>query len=177
MSVTSTPVLNDVYTAMTAFLLGALPLQASQVIQGLGNRVAMPLPGFVVMTAINQQRKRTTVDTYDTTAAAPTVMSYEQDIELTLQLDFYGPSSGDWAAQISTLFRDEYGVTALAPNCAPLYADTARMIPLTNAENQYEQRWSLDCAIQYNPTVTAAQQFADVLTAQVISVDQAYPPS
>jgi len=176
MSVTSAPVLNDVYTAMAAFLSGALGLASTQIIQGLGNRAAMPLPGFIAMTAIDQKRLMTTVDSY-AFIASPTTMSYEQDVELTMQIDFYGPLSGDWSAQISTLFRDEYGVDALGPNCAPLYADHARMIPLTNAENQYEQRWSLDCAIQYNPVVTAPQQFANTLTAELISVDQAYPPS
>ncbi len=177
MSVTVAPVFSDVYTALVSFIQGALGTSVP-VIQGLGNRVPMPgvSPGFVAITLLGERRLSYTIDSWDMSAGSPTTGTAEQKIEVAIQMDFYGPSSGDWAATISTLFRDDYGVQALAPTCAPLYADDARMIPLINAEDQYEQRWSLDARLQYNPVVTVSAAFADATSITPISVTEAYPP-
>jgi len=173
-----TPTIQDVYTALKSFVQTIVPTGVP-VQQGLLNRVAIPptAPGFVVIQGLLKNRLRTTVDTWDTTDDDPTSMSSEQDIELTVQIDCYGAQSSDWADMISTLFRDGYGCNSLAPTCQPLYCDEARLIPLTDAESQYEERWVLTATLQYNPVVTTVQQFADVATATLIDVDEAYPPT
>ena len=176
MSAAVSPAQSDVYTAVKAFLLGVLPLDSAHVVQGYPNRAAMPGGPFVVMTMVGSHRLRTNVDTWDTTNPAPTVLSYETGMEVMLQLDVYGPSAGDWAQELVTLWRDDYGCQALAPACQPLYSDDPRRMPLIDGEDQYEDRWTITARLQYNPTVTTPQDFADAASVTLINVDKEYPP-
>ena len=165
MTLIITPDHDALYQAMESFLTGVLPAGVP-VIRGLPNRVAMPppRPGFVVMQALFQDRLATPVDTFVTDGTSPpTTYSIAQSIRVPMQVDFYGPDSGSWAATVSTVFADAYGFNALAPNCEPLYANEARMMPLIDSEDAYEERWSLDCSLQWNPVATVQQQYADAL--------------
>jgi hypothetical protein len=177
MSDTVSPVLQDVFTVLQPFIVSSIGIASNLVIQGIPNRTAMPAasPGFIVMTVLRQARIRTNGDTYDITNPAPTVISIEQGIELDIQIDCYGASSGDWAAILTTLLRDDVGCQALAPTCQPLYCDDARMIPLTDSEDQYELRFSFTACLQYNPVITVPMNFADTLTADLIDVQVTYP--
>lgn len=179
MTVAVAPSQDLVYQALVAFLAGILPAGVP-VIRGLPNRVAMPqpAPGFVTMQLLDFNRLRWNIDAWDTTNSAPTTATSEQGTELRAQLDFYGANSADWAVTAGTLLRDPYGVAALTPNVVPLYADDARMIPLTDAEQQYEERWSLDAHFQVNPVVTISQTFTNQpATISIIDVNQEYPIS
>lgn len=172
------PTSQSVLDAVQAFIAGLLPTN-TPVVFGIQNRVAPPQPstGWVIITPLYQMRLATNVDTYSDTYPSPgATFSAEQDTRMDLQLDFYGPTAGDWAAIVSTLWRDEYGVNALAPDCAPLYIDDARMMPWVSTEGQYYQRFTSTAALQFNPVVTLPQQFAGAATATLISVDEAYPP-
>lgn len=176
MSASITPVPTDVINAVQAFLAPLLPAN-TPVIFGIQNRVAMPPGAFVLVTPLYQMRLATNVDTYmDPYPDSGATVQAEQDTRIDVQLDFYGPLSGAWAAMVSTLWRDEYGVNALAPNCAPLYIDDAKMMPLTTAEQQYLQRWMSTAMLQYNPVTTLPQQFAGAAEAELIDVDEAFPP-
>lgn len=183
MSLTTTPDLTAVYTKLRALVLAVVE-SGVEVIQGLGNREPWPpaSPGFVVMTAIAQVRLRTNVDTYDDPTQPPgppfTVgtRSMEQGTQLTVQLDCYGVNSGVWAAQLSTVLRDPYGVDALAPDCAPLYAEDPRMAPLVDDEKQYAQRWIVGAVLQWNPATVTPQEFADTLDVTLVEIDERYPP-
>jgi len=248
---TVTPQLSDVYTALRTFLQSIVG-QSVEVVQGLGNRVPMPVtpgavtPGFIAMTAIMSRRLSTNADSYTdpflnggytftgTASAAGNILtvlavatgtvhigdligganvpyqsfvtalisgtggvgtyqlstlggfastaisvtngvkSSEQDTQVDVQIDAYGPSAADWTAMISTLFRDEYGVNMMAPNCAPLYIDNGTQAPLTDAEQQYEQRFVMSGAIMYTPVTVTGQQFAGALEVTAINVKQAY---
>lgn len=176
MSITITPTLQAVYASVYGFITGALG-STVPVIQGLSNRTPMPppVPGFVLMQAIHARRLRWNIDSWQNTTPPPVTMTEEQALEVWLQLDFYGPTSLDYSTTISTLWRDEYGCNALAPTCQPLYADEARMIPLIDAEQQYEQRWSLDARLQYNPVTTITQAYAGSTQIGVVNVNQSYP--
>lgn len=112
----------------------------------------------------------------------PGLMTLEEGVELTLQIDCYsfpvqgaGQSAEDWATMLSTTLRDEYGCTQLAPTLQPLYADEARMIPLVAGEDQYEERWSLDARFQYNPRTVIPEQYAEVLALELVNIEEAYP--
>ena len=180
MPLTAAPTLSELYQGLSAFIIAVTGLPQGSVIQGIQNRVAMPPknPGFVVMTNLFQQRLATSVDDYDTTNPDPASLSITQSMRVDMQIDCYGPSAGDWAAAMTTLFRDQYGCNALAPfNCQPLYAEEARMMPLIDEESQYEQRWTWTATLQYNPTVIAPEQFADVANIDLIDVDVEYPPT
>ena len=171
------PIQDTLYIAMSAFLQASLGLSQSVVLQGLPNRSAIPpaSPGFVTMQIENTRRLRQNVDTWVNTDD-PTTLQVEQGTQVRMQLDFYGSSAGDWAVTMSALLRDEVGCVALAPNCQPLYTDDAQLVPLEDDEEQYEQRWSLNAYLQYNPVVTTPMTFANDLKIELINVDVTYPP-
>jgi hypothetical protein len=49
-------------------------------------------------------------------------------------------------------------------------------MPFIDGEEQYEQRYTISAHLQYNPQVTAPQQFANVASVTLIDVDQRYAP-
>jgi hypothetical protein len=67
MTLVVTPNQDQLYAAMLAFLTGVLPAGVP-VIRGLPNRAAMPapIPGFVLMQALFQNRLSMPVDTFVT---------------------------------------------------------------------------------------------------------------
>lgn len=173
MSLTVSPLQSDLYAAVAAFLTSILPAN-TPVIQGLGNRASMPLPGFVSMTIVLMDRLRTNFDTWNTSSPAPIETSINQGVSVTMQIDAYGPNAMDWAAMITSAWRDDYGCQLLGANCAPLYADEARLVPLIDSEAQYEQRYSINAMLQYNPVTAVPMQFANTLKVGLIDVDEAY---
>ena len=101
-----------------------------------------------------------------------------QTTRVTVQLDVHGPASGDYAAIITTTFRDDYAVQSFLSSgfdVAPLYADEGRQMPFLNGEQQVEERWVVDVVMQCNPIVTVPQQFASQVQATVIEVQAQYP--
>jgi hypothetical protein len=101
-----------------------------------------------------------------------------QETQLNVQVDVYGPNSGDNAQIITTTFRDGYAVDVFASSgfdVAPLYTDDAKQTPFISGESQYESRWTINCVMQINPVVTVPQQFADQLQAGLIDVQAQYP--
>jgi hypothetical protein len=111
--------------------------------------------------------------------------TYLQPTKVTLQLDFHGPSSADNAQIVSTMLRDEYGVSffgqsdqpGAAGTIIPLYADDPRYLAFNNDQQQVEERWVLEALLQVNASNLAAQQFADAVSVTPINVDVTYPPS
>lgn len=95
-----------------------------------------------------------------------------QPTEVTIQADIHGPMSADNAARIATLWRDQFGIDACANVIAPLYTSEPRQIPFDNGEQQVEERWVVDLAMQANVTITTTQQFADdmLITATPVEV-------
>lgn len=103
------------------------------------------------------------------------IAAHTQKVQVVVQLDVHGDNAFENARAISTLFRDDYGVSAIqAANAAvtPLHADEARQAPFTNGEQQYEWRWVIEATLQVDETVTvhAAQPFTDTVTVDVLNV-------
>lgn len=93
-----------------------------------------------------------------------------QKTQITYQMDIHGPKSNDNIQTFTTLFRDNYGVEffkAQRDDLVPLFADTPRQLAFNNAEDQFEDRWSLDVVMQANTTIQTAQQYADQLAVTV----------
>lgn len=169
-----TPNSDSAFIAVQAMLLAAFPdLDINHVIQGLGNDVPQPLGEHIVMTATAQAALSTNHSLYDVDLQR----GVRTPTRYNIQLDCYGPTSSDRATQIVMLWRDQYGVEALAPNAAPLYCTDPTQIPLVNGEENYEQRWSLTALLQFNPVVTVPQQSATSLVVDIVSVDAEFPPS
>lgn len=166
-----TPLFPALFVKLRAFLLTIVP-SGTEVVQGLGNRVPQPRGDHIVITPLFEQRLRTNVNTYeDTGYSTPGRRYIEQGTECHVQFDFYGTEAANWAAMVSTLFRDEYAVTALAPECAPLSIDDARNAPLVTAEEQYLTRFVSTARIQYNPVTSIPQQFADAASATLVEAE------
>lgn len=173
---TPDPLHHALYVRVEAFLAYFLPVD-TEVVRGLGNRVATPEGGFVAMTALLQRRLATNIERTNDPFPGPEegTRAVQQNTRVEMQLDFYGPLSGDWAAMAETLWRDEQGCALLAPDCQPLYADSAVMAPLVDGEEQYQQRWTLRAFLQYNPVTTLPQQFAGEAHVGLINVEERYP--
>ncbi len=172
-----TPTDADMYTVLGNAIMAWLGLDAEHVVQEFNNEVAMPVGPFVGMRFGTRKRLRTNLTTWDTTNPAPTSVTKEQGMQVACQLDCYAPTSGDWAAILTTLFRDDVGVQALDPVCAPLYCDDGRRAPLEDAEEQYEDRWIVVLQLQYNAVLSTPQDFASSIEIELIDVDVRYPPS
>ncbi len=106
-----------------------------------------------------------------------------QSAEIVIQLDFHSPDSlaGDFAQEISTALRDEYGVdffAGLAPplnGVVPFYADDAKMTPFLSGENQYEWRFSLDAKFQVDQVVVVPAEYSDSATIVLKDVSAFFP--
>lgn len=175
----------DIFTAVRAFILGVI---SCEVVQGLDNGVPMPIGSFIAITPLYAARLSTNIDsyvdpfnsstfdsTYSTQISGIGSSKVENHIQYTIQIDCYGATSSDWANVITTLWRDDYGVQAMAPNITPLHADDEKMMPIVDGEANFEERWMITAHLQYNPVVKVPIQFFDKAAASQINVNVTYP--
>lgn len=167
------PTSDDVFIAVRAFILSLFNPGEVEVIQGLGNGVPMPDGEFICMTATQQTRLSTNLESYAVDLQRQVTMPTMYDI----QIDCYGPLSSDRATAIVAMWRDPYGCDALASIGAPLYSSDPIQMPLVNGEENYEQRWKIAALLQFNPVITLPQQSATELAVDLVSVDIEFPPT
>ena len=97
-----------------------------------------------------------------------------EPVQVTMQLDFHAAdprTAADMVAPVETLFRSELANVLFASSATgvfPLYADDPRQVPFMNSEQQYETRWTLDCAVQVNQQIAWPMQFASALSATFV---------
>jgi len=162
----------DVFRALVVFFNSFLP-SGTEVVQAQDNRVPMPKNGFVTMNNTGMDRLSFNVDSYDSLSQGKFILTPTQ---YSMQLDFYGPLSQEWAMQTMALFRDEYATEIFPPNIQPLYADDPVQIPLIDGEAQYEQRWKLVASLQYNPILSTTQQSMIAVDIALAPIDQTFNP-
>jgi hypothetical protein len=163
----------DLFAALRSFLLTVLG-DTFQVFKSQGNRDAMPKGSFVMMTPLFIDGLSTNVVTYD---AAHGARHDARTTQLRVQLDVYGPDASANSNIIATLFRSEYATEQMASGpLQPFYATEPKQNVMTNSEAQYEDRWTFELYMQFNPTVTSPQQFADALQINLVEVDTKFPP-
>jgi hypothetical protein len=95
-----------------------------------------------------------------------------ESVQMAIQVDVYGPNSGNFVQSLSAMFRDGLAVdhlAAISPVISPLYADEPRQLAFSDGEQQYENRWSIDVELQIDQTITVPQQFADTLKVNVVN--------
>ena len=176
MAVTVAPTQSQLQEKLKGFIAGIVPTDV-KVIQGLGNRVPPPTGAFVAITVLNQIRLATNdeayVDDYPYFGSRAVSASWQVNV----QVDFYGPESGNWASAFCILFRDSAGCDFLAPECQPLYADAPRLAPWVSSESQWVHRWTVTASLNWRELVTVSQQFADSLHVDLVEVDAEFPPS
>lgn len=120
--------------------------------------------------------------TYSVTPTAPVsagtiycgTVTAMQETEVTIQADVHGPAAADNSARISTLFRDQIGVSAFLDTSfalSPLYTSDPKQIPFDNGEQQVEERWMIDLCMQANVGITVTAQFADQFHADLTVIE------
>lgn len=103
-----------------------------------------------------------------------------QQTRITMQLDVHGDASADNAQILSTMLRDPAACDFFAASgvdMQPLYVTDPRQAPFLNAQDQYENRWTLDAVMQANPVVSTGLQFADTVALDLVEVDATFPPA
>lgn len=160
----------EIFTALGDLIETLIPDLVDKVVRGLGNGVPTPLPGYACMTATRQKRIATNETTYNA-VNQKTLTNFK---EFSVQIDFYGPNAADWANIIETVLRDEYAVNFMGPSVTPLYCNDAQQAPLVNGEMQYEERWILSAAFEFNPVVALPQDYYDTVTVIPVNVEATY---
>lgn len=145
----------EIYKDVRAFLLGLFPGSERQVIQALQNN--QPLPNNAVVMHVLFTKA---LDQPVTTMLPPDAAAIQTSTEVRLQIDFYGSSAEERSRVVANLWRSGYTFDLLA-TCKPLYVQSHDRHPYVNQSNQYEDRWIVDLALQYNPQVTVLQDFAE----------------
>jgi hypothetical protein len=161
----------NVLAALRTFILSAV---TCEVIVAQTNRVAMPKGDFITMTSMSQVPLSTNTDTWD--ATTKTVL---RPTQFTIQLDCYGTTAANNAQVVAALLRDDFACQSFKSSgfdIQPLYAGDAQQMPLISGEDQYINRWTFNCVLQANPTITLTQQTANALTVGVVNVERTYPP-
>lgn len=174
MTVTVSPTESELQTKLKAFIATIIPSTA-KIIQGLGNRAAIPSGPFVAITVMHQRRMSTNSDAYTDDYPYFGSRNVSANWNVDVQVDFFGPDAGSWATAFCTLFRDDAGCDALAPECQPLYADDPRLAPWVSSESQWVHRWIVMASLNWTELVTVSQQFADAAEVTLVDVDVEYP--
>lgn len=165
-----------IFQQFRAFVLTVLATEnpLPEVVRNPGNGVAMPAAPFISMNPSQSAKLSFPISNYTDPGVPGGTRDYTQHLRYSMQVDCYGPNSAQWAAILSTLFFSEYAVSQMGPSIVPLYCDEPQQLPLTNAEAQFEQRWSFSVLFQYNPVVSVPQDFASHLTINLKEVDTEY---
>jgi len=143
------------------------------------NRVPMPNGNFVMMTRMGSLLLATPTGKWVDPGTNPGTVESKTSARGRFQLDFYGEGAADAVHIVQALFRTRYTCDQLAGSgleVQPLYAEDPKNTTMVNAEQQYQERWTLDAFIQFNPVVTVPLDFASALEATVVEIDTKFPP-
>lgn len=143
-------------------------------IRGDVNRSPMPSDPFVELTELMTSDLEIPTTAYQPSAGTATIQG---PAKITVQADFYGEQGGDFCRAVKQAIRTGWGYDQFPVNIRPLYTDDGRQMPFTTGEQQYDRRWTLTIALQYAPTITVSQQFADqAAVTKIIGSDMIYKP-
>lgn len=168
----------NLYGTYRAFIQSLLD-PSVRVLQGQGNRTAMPTGSFVVMQTLSSPILSTNRDTWTPGSVNPGLIAAERSMEWICQTDCYGDDAMELANIISLKARSQYGCDQFATSgfgIQPFYATEPRQTSMINGEQQYENRYTFELHAQYNPSVSTPQDFADTLDIALVEVDAEFPP-
>lgn len=152
----------ELYREIRLFLLGLFPDATLQIVQSTQNN--QPLPeNAIVMQVLFDSNMDESVTTYN----PPNEAMVQNSVEVRVQLDFYGAMAESRSRIVANLWKNYYGTDNMTI-CKPLYVQSRQRHPYINDSNQYEDRFILDLGLQYNPTVTHAQDFAEDASVTII---------
>lgn len=140
----------DIYTEIRDYLI---ELFDCDVLQARNNN--SPLPQDCITMLIQFEKDLDMTSTYFDGATSKS--QAQTSVEMIMQLDFWGGKAGAKARQTSTLWRSIY-TTERLKKCQPLYANNPKNLQYVNEKMDYEERYMLEIALQYNPFYTYNQE-------------------
>lgn len=148
----------EIITELRQFILATLPdATTEQVIRDTQNFAALPYNAITIAMLFDSALDYSSTY-YDADAGLAAVGN---SVEARVQFSFYGKEAPRRSRIIAQLWRNSYAYDRLT-KCKPLYVQSRQRLPYINDSNQYEDRYILDLALQYNPVVTHAEtDFAD----------------
>jgi hypothetical protein len=159
---------DQVIESLQAFVAQFMPANA-HIVRGQVNRVPMPANPVAVLTELMQTDLEVPHTDYQPDDDTATIYGPSQ---INVQIDFYDRQAGEYCKAVKTAFRSAWGFGQFPANIKPLYTSDGNQSPLLTGEEQYESRWTITVYMQYNPTITVPQQFADELVvASIASAD------
>ncbi|QEO17852.1 phage neck terminator protein [Acetobacter vaccinii] len=168
-----TPTESDIYKGVGQWLQSILPAGMG-IVQGQQNRNAAPRDPFAVMVIIGRERIATNGWTYD----GETTRTVTEQVQVTMQVNLFGPASSNQMQLVTALWRDMQAVDffrASGVPIAPLTTSTTRQIGFTTGERQYDDLWTVDLTMQVTLTVRLPQEFATSIPVILTEVQTTYP--
>lgn len=147
----------ELITELRQFILDTLPdATPVQVVRDTQNFAALPKDAITIAFLFDSEMDYSSTY-YD---PAEELAAVHNSVEARVQLSFYGEAAPKRSRIIAQLWRNFYACDRLQL-CKPLYVQSRQRQPYINESNQYENRYILDLALQYNPVVTHTQDFAE----------------
>lgn len=147
----------EIYGELWDYLTALFP--NIPVVQGLQNNSPLP-PNAIVMTLMPYAQDLDQSQYYNDGETEESMVQVSK-LQM-MQLDFYGDDAYNKVMKVSTLWRSQYTTEALK-GVQPLYANNPRNMEYVNEQDQYEKRFLLEIALQYNPYYTYSEQSADTV--------------
>jgi len=120
--------------------------------QGLQNNSPLSQDGIVM--TLMPYSEALDQPTYDN---ADNISTIQNSRAFMIQLDFYGEQAFNRANQVAVMWRSTYTTNELI-TIQPLYNNQVRNMEFVNEQDQYEKRFMLEIALQYNPHYTYVEQ-------------------
>lgn len=143
--------------------------------QAQANGVPMPKAEFCILTPLRFTRLSTTREIgQDTGQPATSAMGYTEVRQADIQVDIYGPGAGDRAVALETTFSSSYAyskIKAINEKVAPLYSTAAIQAPMIDAEQQWQERWTITVSLQVHIVVSFPQDYFDSADITLEPVD------
>lgn len=176
MSATISITQDDLTAALRGFLLSLID---AEVFLSQENNTPMPIGDFVTMTPMFITGLSTNRVSYNDPGIGQGSEQTQRSNQWRCQLDFYGNSAQDMAAIVGTMIRSEYASEWFRQNnmpVTPLYAGEPHQTTMINAEQQYENRWTLDFIAQFNAVIATPLDFMDSIQVGIVAADLKFPP-
>ena len=143
------------------------------------NRVPMDKGAFCILTPLRFKRLSTSREiNKDTGSQSTSAIGFTEVRQADIQVDIYGDNAGDRAISLETLFRTGYAydaIKALDVRVAPLYSTEAVQAPMINAENQWQERYTITVSLQVHITIDVPQDYFDAVNFTIEQADKATP--
>jgi hypothetical protein len=175
---TSSP--NDlaVASAVQTWLMTVLSFDINHVIYADPNRVAQQTGDYAVISFIASKPWGTPWITYNDTGVQATEAEVtNMSVEVTYQIDIYGPNAADNMMIIFVLLRSDatsewlasYGL-ANGITLDTFYTDEPKRSVITNEEDQYEDHWITRVRLDTVQQVSSPVNFMSVLSNPAVTL-------